>query len=366
MKAALSLPRQARAFTLVELLLATTVTAVLMVVCVSTLDAVQRSVKGVRGKTEQFREARQAFELITKTLSQATLNPYWDYYYSSSGGNQPPVGAVVPPDAYVRQSELQFQLGAADTLLGGQTTPATHPGHGMFFQAPLGLTEGQGRLGSLLNARGFYIQFGDDAADRPPFLVEQPIPLRQRYRLMEYRPPAERTGRVVGNAIYQRPADWFRQDLAAASRVVADNIVLLVLSPQVPEQVARATKKTATWIAPQYAYNSLDVDNATPALEKVSISADGVVRQGTQHLLPPVVVVTMVALDEVSAAKWAERNANQPVDLLKEANAPFTRAAAYAEDLLALETWLEGQKLNHETFSTAVVLRNARWDTRTF
>jgi len=54
------------------------------------------------------------------------------------------------------------------------------------------------------------------------------------------------------------------------------------------------------------------------------------------------------------------------VDVLEAAGAPFTKAADYAKDLTALETWLDAQKLNYETFSNTVPLRNARWDSRTF
>ena len=102
-------------------------------------------------------------------------------------------------------------------------------------------------------------------------------------------------------------------------------------------------------------------------MEKLSLSkTTGDAVQGTQHLLPPFVTVTMVALEETSAARWAEQNDNAAIDFLQEAGAPFTEAAAYAEDLAALEAWLESQKLHYETFSTTVALRNARWDSRAF
>lgn len=360
--------RTSRAFTMVELLVSTVVLAVLMITCVTAVDAVRRSVTSVRGKAQQFREARQAFDLITKTLSQATLNTYWDYYYGSTGSNEAPAGEVVAPSAYIRQSELQFQLGQAPVLMGGGTTAARNPGHAVFFQAPLGLTQASsGQLGNLLNARGFAVQFSDDATNRPPFFADHQIPVRHRYRLIEYRPPAERTTTLAGNAIYSHPTDWFRQNLDTSTRVVADNIILLVLSPRVSEEDARVAKKSAQWLAPLYTYNSLDVDNATAEVEKVSLSkTTGEAVQGTQHLLPPLVTVTMVALEEVSAARWAERNNNAPVDFLEEAGTPFTEAARYAEDLAALEAWLEGQKLHYETFSTTVALRNARWDSRAF
>ena len=358
--------RAAKAFTIVELLVSTVVLSLLMLVCVSTVDVVRRSTTNVRSKTQQYREARQAFELITKTISQATLNTYWDYYYNDTASNEAPKGTVKPPNAYIRHSELQFQSGASTQLLGKTATSAKNPGHAIFFQAPLGLTLDQSALGSLLNARGFAIQFGDDTSNRPPFLEEYSLPPRFRYRLIEYRPPAERSTDSLGNPIYSSPTDWFRQELDKSARVVADNIILLVLSPRVSAETARVTKQPAHWIAPNYTYNSLDVNNASAAVEKVTVNAAGSATQGTQHLLPPVITVTMIALDEASATRWAERMGNAPVDFLSQAGAPFTDANEYTSDVSAVEAWLNAQKLNFETFSSTVVLRNARWDSRTF
>lgn len=361
-----STSRAPRAFTILELLISTALLSMLMIVCVSAVDTVRRSTTSVRGKTQQYREARQAFDLITQTLSQATLNTYWDYYYTATASNEAPTtGSVTPPSAYIRQSELQFQSGRATTLIGTSATPAKNPGHAVFFQAPLGLTLDQGGLSSLLNARGFAIQFSDDTGNRPPFLTDYSIATRYRYRLIEYRPPAENSEDFQGNPIYTHPADWFRQDLDKSARVVADNIILLILSPRVSAEAARVSKQPQHWIAPSYTYNSLDVNNATPAVDKVTITAGSAV-QGTQHLLPPLITVTMIALDETSAARWAERMLDKPVDFLAEASAPFTDASAYADDLNAVENWLSTQKLNFETFSTTVTLRNARWDARTY
>ena len=358
-------PRQA--FTLVELLASMAVLSLLMIACVSALDSVRNSVTGVYSKTQQYREARQAFELITKTLSQATLNPYWDYYYKTTGSNAPPAsGTVTAPNAYIRFSELQFQTGTARALLGGKASQASSPGHAAFFQAPLGLTHDQSGLGSLLNARGYAIQFGDDKTNRPPFLSDYTIPVRYRYRLVEFRPPAEQAAPFQGNTIYTHPTDWFRQDLDQSVRTVAENIILLVISPRVSAEAALVSQKPVYWIAPKYTYNSLDVNNATTEVDKVTVDAAGNAVQGTQHLLPPLVVVTMVALDEVSAARWAQEYRETPVDYLEQAGASFTDVNAYDSDLARLEAWLNQKRLSYEVFSGTVPLRNARWDSRTY
>ena len=358
--------RASRGFTLVELLAATVVLAMLMLACVTALDTVRRSVSTVRGKAQQFREARQAFELITRTLSQATLNTYWDYHFTATGSNIPPAGVVTPPSAYVRHSELQFQIGKASQLLGAGSSDPKNPGHAVFFQAPLGLTQHQGDLGSLLNARGYAVQFTQDDSDRPPFLSDYSIHTRHRYALVEFRPPAERTSTFQGNTIYTHPDNWFQQDLNNSVRVVAENIILLLLSPRVSAEAAGAANKSADWIAPKYTYNSLDADNSSPSLDKVKIVPGGVVDQGTQHLLPPLIQVTMVALDEVSAAKWAEEYGSSGEDILTKASASFENASAYDSDLTKLESWLLEKRFNYQVFSSSIQLRNARWDSRTF
>ncbi len=366
MKAPPLISRRRQGFTIVELMASMLLLTLLMIACVTAIDSVRRSMTRVNNKAQQFREARQAFDLITKTLSQATLNPYWDYYYKGTSSNAAPTGTVTAPSAYIRFSELQFQAGMASTLLGGNATPANHPGHATFFQAPLGLTQQITGFDSLLNARGYAVQFGDDLTNRPPFLTDYTLPVRRRYRLVEYRPPSEQAAPFQGNTIYTHPTDWFRQDADQSVRTVAENIILLVLSPRVPAEAALATKKPAYWIAPNYSYNSLDVNNATPAVDQVSVDAAGNATQGTQHLLPPLVVVTMVALDEVSAAKWAQEYGEAPVDYLAQAGAPFTDATAYEADLISLEAWLNQKRLNYEVFSSTVPLRNARWDSRTY
>jgi uncharacterized protein (TIGR02599 family) len=355
-----------QAFTLIELIAATVVLSMLMLACVTALDTVRRSVSTVRGKAQQFREARQAFELITRTISQATLNTYWDYHYTGTGSNVAPVGVVTPPSAYVRHSELQFQVGKASNLLGAGGSDSKNPGHAIFFQAPLGLTQNPGDLGSLLNARGYSIQFSQDDSGRPPFLSEYTIPTRHRYALVEFRPPAEKTSTFSGNTIYSKPNDWFRQDLDTSVRIVAENIILLVLSPCVSAETASSEGKPIHWIAPKYTYNSLDSDNSTPTVDKVKIIAGGTAEQGTQHLLPPLVNVTMVALDEASAANWSAEYGTTGEDYLSKASAPFTNAASYEADLARLEQWLNEKRLNYEVFSSTIPLRNARWDSRTF
>lgn len=358
-----------RAFTLVELLVSMAVLSVIMLVTMSALETMQRSWRETRGKVNQFREARIAFETITRNLSQATLNPYWDYYYTQTGSNVPPSESTVSPAGYIRQSELDFRVGRAAELAGAEASEASHPGHSLFFQAPLGLSQHYRGLGSLLNARGYYIRFGSDESRRPAFLPGQKVPAKKRYQLMEYRPPAEKNaqqeGELQGNTVYQNN-QWYAQDAGVVSRPIADNILLLVISPQVPEETAAASGRKKSWLAPTYRYQSRDADNSTPALDGPQPGPDGTLDQGTQHLLPPLVKVTLVAGEEATMKRWLDENRNEPMDLLSLAEAPFTEAQHYDRDLGRLKAYLDSLRLNYRVFTTTVTLRNAAWDSSTF
>lgn len=357
------------AFTLVELLVSTGVLSILMLVTMSALETMQRSWRDTKGKVNQFRSARIAFDTITRNLSQATLNTYWDYYYQGTSSNVPPADNAAPPAGYVRQSELDFRVEKASTLSTSGAAESEYPGHGLFFQAPLGLSQGYRGLSSLLNARGYYVRFTNNESQRPDFLLDGRVPVKHRYQLMEYRPPAEQVtveGRALqGNTVYTNN-NWFSQNLAAASRPIADNILLLIISPLVPAETVQGTTKAPYWIAPAYRYRSRDANNATPALEGPAVKADGTVNQGTQHLLPPLVRVTLVAGEEVSISRWLASNGNDAVDIASAANAPFTEAQHYERDIERVKTYLTDARLNYRVFTATVPMRNAAWDSTTY
>ena len=364
MKTALRSPGAGHpAFTLIEVLTSTAILAMIIIGCMSSLGTLQRSFVQSKSKVEQFREARVAFELIARNLSQATLANYWDYYFLETRSNVPPASGSGSPSAYIRQSDLQFTAGRATDLLGSEGSKTLTPGHAVFFQAPLGLTQDGSSLGNLLNARGYAVKFIGDDENRPPFISSDLIPVKHRYRLVEFRPPAEKVaGGSLGNTIYDKPATWYKTDLTSSMRVVADNILLMILSPRVPEQPGSTVSPWS--IAPQYRYNSADPNNATDLVESLSLRSNGTAAQGTQHLLPPVVHLTLVAADETSIQRWVSKRGPQGVDILQESGAQFYEAAQYDRDVERLSRYLYEQKLNFYIFTTAVPLRNAKWDGR--
>ena len=118
----------AAAFTLIELLVSLTVLVLLVTILASLLRSAQDVLVRTTGQIQKFQDAREAFESVTRRLSQVTLNTYWDY----DNPNR--------PTKYIRQSELRFLSGDAPTIINGagNVDPAVSPGHAIFFQAPLG------------------------------------------------------------------------------------------------------------------------------------------------------------------------------------------------------------------------------------
>lgn len=382
------------AFTLIELLVSMTFLVILMLVVTQVVGIVQRTWVRSNSRVSQFREARTAFDVMTRALSQATLNTYWDNEFdplrTDAAGQQ-----VKRARNYIRQSELQFISGPTTQVLTGASGEASsYPGHAVFFQAPLGITRLSAATGTetntenmvnLLCGRGYFVEWGDDQSFRPPFLSSlNSVPTRQRLRLMEYSPTAE-MNRIYDSTL--RPLvdsqtgvnngkRWFNEGEFAAlnsviinsetaatrafTRPVAENILALIISPQI--ETTGNTSVQPYSIAPSYLYDStLQVNPGA--------SASTSNPQGTQHLLPPLLKVTMVALDERSG-EFLSRSENDTMrgEVLASVALLFQTAAAYTMDLEGdegnpggLETLLLEKKLNYRVFTTTIALKQARW-----
>lgn len=324
-----------RGFTLVEVLASCAVLAILLTVLLSMTAEVQKTSRLTQGKTEQFREARVAFETITRRLSQATLNTYWNY------------DSPTNPTKYIRQSELRFKCANFSIMLppGAESTT-----HGICFQAPFGFTNDSSAYGgmeSMVNTWGYYIEFGSDANLRPPVLGTVGVPERRRFRLFEMMEPAENLTiykHTSGNPFYNG-MDWFRTPLTQtnrSSRVLADNIVALIFLPKDPTDLA---------LSSDYGYDSSPNSNASDETSK-------------EHQLPAYIQVTMVAIDEQSAARLAANYGNNMPSMIKPQW--FTDTSKYEEDLDWLRQQLSGkwdskERVNYRIFNSNVALRGAKW-----
>lgn len=342
-----------RAFTLVEMLVSMSVTAVLLTVLVQMLGATQQTWLLTKSQAESYREARSAFESMARQLSQATLNNYWDYNDPNN------------PTFYQRQSELHFVSGPASDLLGPAVPAAS--GHAIFFQAPTGIdslaagSPGTG-LDQTMNALGYYTTYSTDLPQRPGFMKEaSPLhPEKKRFRLMEFRLPTEElglyklpTGAIAGQppALASATSDsslysWFRSPVTTRSQPLAENILAVIMQPV----TADGTQLT------NYHYDTRDFQ-----LHPGGVTS---LQAAMRHQLPSSVRLTVVALDETSWSQMEPSEADEVATTLTQRiqGTLFKNPAKYDEDLQSLTAHLTNDlQLQHRIFATTVAIRSAKW-----
>jgi uncharacterized protein (TIGR02599 family) len=334
---------QRRAFSLVEVLVATAILAILLVALLTLTSQTIKVWLYTTSKIEEFRAPREAFESMTRHLSQATLNTYWDY------------DSVAAPTRYVRQSELRFVCGPMADLAGAAPAGKTWVTHGTFFQAPLGFVGSPTTLNpaptgliNLLNTWGYFIEFGDDSAIRPSFVTS---PLKYRFRICEFMQPSNDLNLfsfTSGNPDYAKN-DWYLASLnTTVNRPVhflADNVVALVFVPKLsPQEDASQTE-----LAPTLIYDSTQ-KNPNPAINP-------------KNQLPPVIQVTMIAMDEPSAIRLSHGSTMPNLGLSSLFVSGSGAAAKVATDLQTLQTTLTNLHVNYRVFTTDVVIHGAHWST---
>ena len=153
-------------FTLVELLVAMAILAIIMLLVTQMVGDTSKVWTKTSGKIDAFRQARLGFEEMTTELAQATTNTYWDYF-NAAGQNVAQwnaTGTTAPfvPVAYGRQSELHFvsgnakATGLADNAGNTRIYYNNSYTHGIFFSCPLGYAAHStySVLNSLLTATG--------------------------------------------------------------------------------------------------------------------------------------------------------------------------------------------------------------------
>ena len=344
--------RYSAAFTLVEVLVAATILVVMVGFMIVVMDQTTRIWSGSSAKVEQFREARSAFERVSTRLSQATLNTYWAYDDDKK------------PTRYLRQSELRFIAGSAPGLLGstGPGNTSARVAHTVFFNAPLGITANVNYTGleNALNTIGYFVELGDDSAQRPDFMksMVDAIPLRWRFRLMEFSQPTENFSLyqwTSGTPGFDTSAlgEWYKTDVnnaAVLKRVVAENVIAFVVTPRLAktEEAAfplAASNPDFSPLAKDYRYDSTSTDNDP--------------RINPKNQLPPVVQLTMVAVDEKSAARLGLSSAGDS-DVFGLSTL-FSDTTDFASDLATLEKTLATKRVRYRVFTTNVQIRAAKW-----
>jgi uncharacterized protein (TIGR02599 family) len=319
-----------QAFTLIEMLTATAILVLMLVILFSIIGHVTGILRLSTAKVETFQSARTAFDLMVRNLSQSTLNTYLDYAYDN--------GTSSSPTRYKRASDLSFVVGPAGSLAGTADT-----GQAVFFQGPLNYiadTANLGGLEALLNACGYYVSFSNNKS-APSHVAGKAD--TYRYRLMQLLVPSE-----VKNAAYPDPANgnaWFKdpalQDKYAVA--VADNIIAVIIRPQDPAVLP----PSPTDIGGHYTYDSTAGAELNP-------------QETTANQLPPALQVTMVAIDEASARRLDSGSTAPSVITSALAN-KFTDTTRYQKDIEDMEGVLNENHIQYRIFSSSVPLRESKW-----
>jgi uncharacterized protein (TIGR02599 family) len=134
--------------------------------------------------------------------------------------------------------------------------------------------------------------------------------------------------------------------------VVADNIIAMILRPRAANQIEGVAGASAPPIAPDFHYDTR------------RFQWEGGVRgQQSRHILPPILDITFVAVDENSFIQFAAqekiRSAEDDPVLVNESY--FRESQQFNKDLQNLEQDLQRRKLDYRVFTTSVRLRESRW-----
>jgi uncharacterized protein (TIGR02599 family) len=310
------------AFTILEVMVASAVFIMLLGLLLSTISQTSMVTHRATEKVSAFQGARSAFELITSKLSQATMNSYWDY------------DSPTTPTKYIRKSELHFVVGPA----GQAPLPGTSgSGQAVFFQVPGGVTGSSTYNGmdNLLNAYGYYIQYQQESG--LPFQTSGSNTFR--YRLMQSIVKTEDL--QVYTDISASGSTWISGDNSA---VVAENIVYMAIWPR---KVA-SEDSTGSALTSSFAYNSRlnSSDNPQP---------------DTANQLPPTIQLTLVAIDETSAARFCT-SSTAPPQISGAFNGLFTTSSLtqFDADLDTLTQRLTANGVNFRVFTTIVPMRESK------
>jgi uncharacterized protein (TIGR02599 family) len=348
--------RHARGFTLVELLVSTAVIALIMLMLVQVTNNISNAWRGTAEKVEKFQGARDGFEAMTRRISQATLNTYWDYYDISGVTRSQYTGTTAfLPFTYGRQSDLRFICGpmsgatwsiTANSTLAGSSLLNYWPTHGIFFPAPLGVVlnttqspdqQIYGAMDNLLNTWGYFVEINSDANPnlniRPPFITNANTQAqRWRARLMEFEEPTENMCTYDVSYVPSTPAnpiltqrDWFEHSLGITTssrpvRVMAENVLALIFLPKLStvDENARQAQGYTGVLAPEYTYDSTTApptanQGTAPTVGSTHNPCSGSMNPSTNTLdasgvdprnqLPPEIQVIMIAIDERSAQR---------------------------------------------------------------
>ena len=220
-------PNSNDGFALLEVLITLAILLVILVVVMQFMAEIDQAWKSAAA--DPFAEAQNAFETVAQNLASATLAPYQDYADSSGAFRTGAVSTFIP-DHLARRSDLDFVCGPGTGANGLLTASGlVTSGSGVFFLAPNGYTQTYAHTGMerLLNAMGYFVEFGDD--DTAPGFILPQIHC-WRWRLKQVLQPAESL-QIFATAT---SSAWIQQLVPSGVPipVLAENVVTLVVLPE--------------------------------------------------------------------------------------------------------------------------------------
>jgi len=320
-------------FTLFEVLITLAILLVILVALLQFMAEIDQAWKSAAA--DSFAEAQDAFETVTQNLAAATLASYQDYADSSGAFR---ASSSFVPDHLARRSDLDFVCGPATGTNGLLTAVGRISiGSAVFFLAPNGYTQTDAHLGMehLLNAMGYFVEFGDDDT-APGFILPQTH--AWRWRLKQVLQPAESLQVYAMTPSTWTSSAWIQQlvPITVPVSVLAENVVTLIVLPE------RAANDSGAALASNFSYDSRETTNLL-----------------TLHQLPPRLNVVLVAMDETSAELLAAQNGANPPRLVSASL--FQQAAQLNTDLATLDASLTAQKIGHRIFQREILLPCSDW-----
>jgi uncharacterized protein (TIGR02599 family) len=365
------------AFTLLELMLAITIFAMIGVVITNAISGTQTAWTKAHATAREFREARNALDTLSRNLAKAELNQEWV---------TEDVGAPLPsftPERWVRDSDLHFVCGPANKLIPLVSNATSHAA---FFQLPAGFTGARAvsavesattepvydTLYGALNGWGYYVEFGEDPRTLPDYLQNRPgtgsSGKKQRFRLIEFRQPCHEmtlfrmdsggTEPLLKTYTNQEQLyDWFREPIKNSINgkpedrrvtVIAENILALVITPYQPPLDSPSVAASGTYaLAPQYLFDS----------RRFQWQPTDPLALATRHTLPPTLRLTVIAMDE---ARWESftdvESVRNGLGLRDAVSGLFADPARYEEDLKTIEKALEERRIGFRILTSNITL----------
>jgi uncharacterized protein (TIGR02599 family) len=209
------------------------------------------------------------------------------------------------------------------------------------------------KLSSLLNVRGYFVHFGSDREYMPSALANRLQP-KNRYRLFEYRPMTEDPGdgKTMTDDQFRAGAWATISSHSKHLMPVAENIITVAMgfSFAAPETAtiqdlgspATAKDSNSSYFAGYDSFSGKTVGGTGAAMEKGK--------------LPRAVQVIMVALDEESASRVAQKNESGPPGALARVGSLFTDPVSFERDIETMAKSMLELHLNYRVFSSIILI----------